>query len=413
MLKRGLLFLLVFIIFLEISFAQDSCLVASEENVPIISQRILNIYSQLNLPEGITPQQAVIDSINRWQPSGNIDPNWINFKSNIINAISIFPAVPDNTQVSLPEDFSVIKNRAKKELKCNGITSEQREAYFIGISKMLYRAIEPRGFRDISTILQRFIPQLFYGRDFISEKLKEIRAKYSQRRKELVGEKHYGELNESESKEMGLLYEEMVEELKNLGIFAEELSYVNQKDYYYYYLIEGQIFISSSVTHPALDDAWRLYLGLPQQHETFSISEYRPSKSIENKYYFNLKNFRKDILNDNNGIGDLKSIVEYIKSEYIGNHPIVLDGFLVLPADIVDEELSSDVMGSFTLSLGNDENGYYLSYYDIWDLEGEKFGIEGEEGFFGKPFEIYDRIYYDPVTFEILPREPEEEILCE
>ncbi|MDP3918511.1 MAG: hypothetical protein Q8Q35_01220 [Nanoarchaeota archaeon] len=80
MLKRGLLFLLVFIIFLQNSLAQE-CLVASEENVPIIARNILQTYSQLDL-HGITHQQAAIDSLDRWQPE-NVDPNWMAFKEEI------------------------------------------------------------------------------------------------------------------------------------------------------------------------------------------------------------------------------------------------------------------------------------------------------------------------------------------
>ena len=88
MLKRGILFLLVFIIFLEIGFAQENtCTVASPDSVAPVAQRILDIYSQIDLPFGVTPQQAAIDSINRWQPSGNIDPNWVNFKSSLISSI--------------------------------------------------------------------------------------------------------------------------------------------------------------------------------------------------------------------------------------------------------------------------------------------------------------------------------------
>src|SRR3989344_133975 len=86
MYKRGLLFLLVFIIFLQSSLAQDSCLLPSEENVPIIAERILSYYSQINL-QGITPQQAAIDSVNRWQPPENIDTNWVNFKEQIKDEI--------------------------------------------------------------------------------------------------------------------------------------------------------------------------------------------------------------------------------------------------------------------------------------------------------------------------------------
>ena len=41
-------------------------------------------------------------------------------------------------------------------------------------------------------------------------------------------------------------------------------------------------------------------------------------------------------------------------------------------------------MGDFTISAGKDKKGTYLSFYDKWDLSPVNFG---------KPFEIYDRIY--------------------
>jgi len=94
MLKRGLLFLLVFIIFLENSLAQqDSCLVASEENAPIVAERILSYYSQINLPEDeIIP--AALDALEVWQPE-NVDPNWLNFKDDIKDNI-IGNVIEDN-----------------------------------------------------------------------------------------------------------------------------------------------------------------------------------------------------------------------------------------------------------------------------------------------------------------------------
>ena len=59
----------------------------------------------------------------------------------------------------------------------------------------------------------------------------------------------------------------------------------------------------------------------------------------------------------------------------------------------------SAIMGGFKLSKGHDAQGDYISYYDRWDLEGS---VEGKEGIIGKPYEIYDRIYYDPQTFEVI-----------
>ncbi len=84
MLKRGLLFLLVFVIFLQSSLAQDSCLLPSEENAQIVAQRILQIYSQIYDDEN-KAVEAAIDSVNRWQPSENVDSNWVKYKSQVGN----------------------------------------------------------------------------------------------------------------------------------------------------------------------------------------------------------------------------------------------------------------------------------------------------------------------------------------
>jgi hypothetical protein len=56
------------------------------------------------------------------------------------------------------------------------------------------------------------------------------------------------------------------------------------------------------------------------------------------------------------------------------------------------------VMGNYVLSKGEDEHGHYISYWDKWDLGGS---VEGTSGIVGRPYEIYDRIYYDPHTFDI------------
>jgi hypothetical protein len=61
------------------------------------------------------------------------------------------------------------------------------------------------------------------------------------------------------------------------------------------------------------------------------------------------------------------------------------------------KDFSSDpIMGNYTWTKGEDKKGHYIAYYDKWDLD---IPIE-EYGFIGKPFEIYDRIYYNPDTFE-------------
>ena len=86
--KNSILTTLVFLIMINIVNAQENtCTIAHPDSVAPVARRILDIYSQIELPRGITPQQAAIDSVNRWQPSGKIDPNWVNFKRDIISAI--------------------------------------------------------------------------------------------------------------------------------------------------------------------------------------------------------------------------------------------------------------------------------------------------------------------------------------
>ena len=161
--------------------------------------------------------------------------------------------------------------------------------------------------------------------------------------------------------------------------------------------------------YPAREDAFRLYLGLPQQNHTFDISHYRPSQSEEDKYYYAFPLLKK-ILKEKHVELSLSYTKSYTKYYLIippvggqrSDYSLIKDILTAMGTkeDILVADSLIDVMGDFKLSRGQDERGYYLSYYDNWNLE--IYEVEGEEGFFGKPFEIYDRIYYDPETFEII-----------
>lgn len=65
----------------------------------------------------------------------------------------------------------------------------------------------------------------------------------------------------------------------------------------------------------------------------------------------------------------------------------------------------NDVMGKFKISVGKDERGEYISYYDLWDFgrpQGQfKKVVELSEGVLGKPYEIYDRVYFDRATWTV------------
>lgn len=158
-------------------------------------------------------------------------------------------------------------------------------------------------------------------------------------------------------------------------------------------------------------DAWRFYLGIPQESGTFKVSEFRPAHATEDKYYYSMPGWldkftkrEEELQKDRKPIEVIVKTIEHSlkvnPGEYEFDHPHHSAGDLfAMRAPGESVILGDDVMASFRLSKGHDERGEYISYYDKWD-----FGptIEGETGLFGKPFEIYDRIYYNPTTFEVI-----------
>lgn len=129
-------------------------------------------------------------------------------------------------------------------------------------------------------------------------------------------------------------------------------------------------------------DAYNLYTGHPQINNTFSIGKYKPTIASENNItYYSLNNdkFKDELFNLVNEEEDIKKYIDFT----------------------IDKDLSvsrEDVMGRFFLSTGEDVNGKYISYYDKWDINplNLKIPFTGKEitTDFGKPFEIYDRVYY-------------------
>ncbi len=168
------------------------------------------------------------------------------------------------------------------------------------------------------------------------------------------------------------------------------------------------------------EDAWRLYLGLEQTHDTFGISDYTPQQSTEQKYYFKINKFLENYQKDNEHYN--KDILPYFEENQLqedlrDENPIkqlIKDAKIqseiksgsrnssIYEADYGIVDRANEIMFRYKLSLGEDEKGKYISYFDKWNVEGI---IEGEEGVIGTPFEIYDRIYYNPETFQLLTSE--------
>ena len=134
------------------------------------------------------------------------------------------------------------------------------------------------------------------------------------------------------------------------------------------------------------EDAWRLYLGMPQINDSFTISKYRPSNAKTNSHYYA---FNRDLdkgdlgiwPTDPEAIKEIINDIDNLNQSGEGGHKVGIS------------PQTSYTLGSYQVSKGKDSKGHYLAYYDIWDLH------VPHADKIGKPFEIYDRIYYDPETF--------------
>jgi len=246
----------------------------------------------------------------------------------VLGGLVLIGPSAEHTATHKSEDLGERIKRARVELSTQGITSEQANAYKPIMSESLQRAITPWAYGN-AYHAKEIIPNLIWGK---------AEARYRGWKK-------------------GRGLEQAKEAWKS--------------------------------KNGPREDAWRMYLGLPQEQDTFDISDYKPHRAKDDVYYYSIKNFWQNYL----GIEE-------------GAQAKLRNLFLESKNGVVKINKSDDawgtgqqrgIMGNYTISFGKDSGGHYVSYYDKWDLavSSEKFG-----GGFGKPFEIYDRLYYDPDTFK-------------
>ena len=129
---------------------------------------------------------------------------------------------------------------------------------------------------------------------------------------------------------------------------------------------------------PAREDAWRLYLGKPQLNNTFSVSKFSPKGSNETCYAIN------DYFDSFLSYGDPADQIRQIHDDQKRGRKVISGDF--------------GVMGGYRIEIDQDEEGKrFIYYYDIWDLN---VPLERDGGFLGKPFTIYDRLYFDENTYK-------------
>ena len=136
---------------------------------------------------------------------------------------------------------------------------------------------------------------------------------------------------------------------------------------------------------PVRNEEWARYLGVPYNGKSnFEPSPYRP---VKGKTYKDVVRFKDEskVLSDD----VIRDLIERQKTT--GKNTLLVTG-------------DGGGMGSYTLSLGEDENGKYASYYDDWDINPFK-GVSASVNIPGvsniedivpssNPFTIYGRRYY-------------------
>lgn len=152
--------------------------------------------------------------------------------------------------------------------------------------------------------------------------------------------------------------------------------------------------------YPARFDAWAWYLGLPQKHDTFEVSPYAPSRNTQdNMVYYRIKNFWRNLL-ENESQRPASQVTVFDLKKFMDKHSrpssVTTKGspgpYTISPGHAFDNQAS--VMGVYKLGESGTGGVPYVSYYDRWDLDRD--AVEGSRGRFGRPFELYDRLYYNP-----------------
>ncbi len=253
-------------------------------------------------------------------------------KKSLLAALALYTAPPSDTPQPNLETFDQ-RSDAEEQLKKGGITDSQRQTYKPGISELLANNVNPYG----------------YSADSTAGKISII--------------------NDAER---------VIQQVMNPAAKGEMTKVLTEEEV------------------AAREDAWRMYLGLPQKNETFGVSDFKPQNSKDDKYYYKINNF-VERYSEIKGFSREDALFSIVLSAKVSKEGLRRATPTGARSPALGKFDFLGIMGHFTLTLGEDERGHYVSYYDLWNLEGS---IEGENGLIGKPFEIYDRIYYDPKILE-------------
>ena len=130
------------------------------------------------------------------------------------------------------------------------------------------------------------------------------------------------------------------------------------------------------------EEAWRKALGLQTDAKYIVPSNYKPSKAKDpNAQYYTLN---RDVIDPQLLIAEAKrrNLQEGQSAVVPSLAPYMREGFMPR-----DEFSQVDPLQNFTIGVGKDKKGNYVSIYDKYDFEGPLNSLT-------TPYEFYDRYYY-------------------
>ena len=156
--------------------------------------------------------------------------------------------------------------------------------------------------------------------------------------------------------------------------------------------------------HKERRDLLSMMLLNKQQHNTIPVSKYRPTNSKDkNSVYYSSPTTEKNIKGRIASEG-IKNVLSQFNPNKSGVPTWIGYG------EDGSGSRNSNVLGNYTMQLGEDDEGKYMSYYDKWDLNPFELAAKidsknkvlhaittGAQYAAGvKPTELYGRIYYEP-----------------
>lgn len=151
-------------------------------------------------------------------------------------------------------------------------------------------------------------------------------------------------------------------------------------------MLDTNAHIGSSPFYTSHFDALNLTMGYPQDWDSFRVSDYKPTDAKDpNATYYKINDdrFKREL------------ITKFYPKKSKGRH-VHTDQW----TGIHHSPSKASALGHFTVDYGSDERGDYISYYDIndyapmgdYEMQTDEQAVNVSP--FGKPLEIYDRVYY-------------------